>query len=95
MITSQPQGATVNASSTLALTVAATGTPTPTYQWRKDGVAIADTRSKTTGKAKGSVVRGPGPDGVFLITYDLPPVDNNSDGVYDLLVDNGANFLGG
>ena len=68
------------------------GAGTLYYQWRKDGVAIADTRSKTTGKAKGSVVRGPGPDGVFLITYDLPPVDNNSDGVYDLLVDNGANF---
>ena len=47
VITSQPQGATVNASSTLALTVAATGTPTPTYQWRKDGVAISGATSNT------------------------------------------------
>ncbi|MDO8539231.1 MAG: immunoglobulin domain-containing protein [Opitutaceae bacterium] len=40
VITSQPRGATVNAGSTLALTVTATGSPTPTYQWRKDGVTL-------------------------------------------------------
>jgi hypothetical protein len=66
------------------------GAGTLYYQWRKDGVAIADTRSKTNGKARGSVLRGSNDQ--FLITYDLPAVDNNSDGVYDLLVDNGANF---
>ena len=46
-ITTQPRGATVNAGSTVALTVGATGSPTPTYQWRKDGVAIVGATSDT------------------------------------------------
>jgi hypothetical protein len=66
------------------------GGKTLSYQWRKDGVAIIDNRSKTTGKASGSVERGS--DDGFVITYDLPKIENDSDGVYDLLVDNGANF---
>ena len=56
------------------------------YQWRKDGVPIADARSK----ASGSVTIGA--SRTALISYELPAVDNNSDGVYDLLIDNGANF---
>ncbi|MDO8541957.1 MAG: immunoglobulin domain-containing protein [Opitutaceae bacterium] len=39
-ITAQPRGATVNAGTTVALTVAVTGTPTPSYQWRKDGSIV-------------------------------------------------------
>lgn len=39
-ISTQPRSATVNAGSTVALTVTATGTPTPRYEWRKDGIAI-------------------------------------------------------
>lgn len=39
-IVAQPQSVTVLARSTVALAVAATGTPLPTFQWRKDGLAI-------------------------------------------------------
>ena len=60
------------------------------YRWRKDGEVIPDTRAKTTGKATGTVARGA--DGKFLVSYDLPTVDNDSDGIYDLVVENGANF---
>jgi hypothetical protein len=60
------------------------------YQWRKDGVAIPVDPKETTEKDFRSVSRGS--DGKFVITYDLPTIDNNSDGVYDLVVQNGANF---
>lgn len=46
-ITAQPRGATVNAGSTVALTVAAGGTPAPTIQWQKNGVAIPGATSDT------------------------------------------------
>lgn len=46
-ITAQPRGATVNAGSTVALTVTATGSPTPAYQWRKDDVALAGATTDT------------------------------------------------
>jgi uncharacterized delta-60 repeat protein len=41
VITSQPVSATAASGSATQLVVEATGTPTPTYQWRKSGVAIA------------------------------------------------------
>ena len=40
-ITQAPLAQTVIAGATVALNVTATGTPTPTYQWRKDGNALA------------------------------------------------------
>ncbi|MBI5688898.1 MAG: immunoglobulin domain-containing protein [Verrucomicrobia bacterium] len=40
VITSQPVSVTVAAGGSAAFTVGATGSPTPGYQWRKDGVAI-------------------------------------------------------
>lgn len=46
-ITTAPRSAVVNAGSTVALTVAATGSPAPTYQWRKDGNNIAGATSDT------------------------------------------------
>lgn len=47
VIVAQPRGATVNAGTTLALTVAATGAPAPSYQWRKDGAALAGATADT------------------------------------------------
>jgi hypothetical protein len=41
-ITAQPQSQTVNAGSTATFSVTATGTPSPTYQWRKGGSNIAN-----------------------------------------------------
>ena len=40
-ITTQPSSQTVPVGNSVIFSVVATGTPTPTYQWRKDGVAIA------------------------------------------------------
>jgi hypothetical protein len=59
------------------------------YQWRKDGIAIADSRLISAGKASGIVSRS---EGKFRISFSLPLVDNNTDGIYDLVVENGANF---
>lgn len=41
VITAQPGNQTVTAGSAVTLTASASGTPTPTYQWKKDGVAIS------------------------------------------------------
>ncbi len=46
-LTSQPSAQTVAAGGTATFTVAATGTPAPTYQWRKDGVDLAGATSAT------------------------------------------------
>ncbi|MBL9212608.1 MAG: immunoglobulin domain-containing protein, partial [Opitutaceae bacterium] len=40
-ITQQPASVTVEAGGTATFTVVATGSPAPTYQWRKNGLAIA------------------------------------------------------
>jgi hypothetical protein len=41
VITLQPVGVTTYAEEDVTFTIAATGDPTPTYQWRKNGVAIS------------------------------------------------------
>ncbi len=46
-ISLQPLPVAAANGSTVALTVVATGTPVPTYQWRKDGVNIAGATSAT------------------------------------------------
>ncbi len=43
----QPASQTVNASSKVTFTAAATGNPTPTYQWRKNGAAISGATAAT------------------------------------------------
>ena len=46
-ITTQPSSVTVTAGAAASFTVAASGTPTPTYQWQKGGVNIAGATSAT------------------------------------------------
>ncbi len=48
MITTQPVAQTAIVGTSASFTVVATGTPAPTYQWRKGGVAIAGNASATT-----------------------------------------------
>jgi hypothetical protein len=49
VITAQPVGQTVLAGTSLTLSVVATGTPTPTYQWRRNGAAIAGATGASLG----------------------------------------------
>ncbi len=46
-ITTQPVAQTATVGTSVSFNVAATGTPTPLYQWRKDGVAIAGATAAT------------------------------------------------
>jgi hypothetical protein len=46
-ITTQPTSQTVTAGAAVTFTVAASGNPTPTYQWRKGGAALAGKTSAT------------------------------------------------
>ena len=46
-ITTQPSSQTVNPGATATFTAAATGSPTPTFQWRKNGVNITGATSAT------------------------------------------------
>ena len=46
-ITSQPSSETVTAGQSASFSVTATGSPTPTYQWQKNGVNIAQATSST------------------------------------------------
>jgi hypothetical protein len=55
------------------------GAQTATYQWRRDGVVVfTGTTMVVAGK--------------FQLPYRLPKVSNDTDGVYDVVVDNGAAF---
>lgn len=46
-ITTHPQSQSVNVGANVMLTVAASGTPSPTFQWRKDGIDINGATSAT------------------------------------------------
>ena len=46
-ITAQPTNQTVSVGSSFALSVSATGSPAPTYQWFKDGVSLSGATSAT------------------------------------------------
>lgn len=46
-ITTQPVSVTVAAGGTASFSVVATGTPAPTYQWRKDGTALSGATEAT------------------------------------------------
>ena len=44
-ISTQPQGRTTNAGASVTISVTASGTPAPSYQWRKDGTNLAGATS--------------------------------------------------
>ncbi len=47
VISSQPTSQTITAGSSFTLSVAASGSPTPSYQWQKDGTALAGATTTT------------------------------------------------
>jgi hypothetical protein len=47
VITREPEGITIKAGSSLILSVAATGSPTPTYQWQLNGTAVSGATAST------------------------------------------------
>jgi hypothetical protein len=47
VITTQPASQTVTAGSNVTFTVAASGKPTPTYQWKENGIAISGSTGTT------------------------------------------------
>ncbi|MEY4489220.1 MAG: hypothetical protein RIQ79_1728, partial [Verrucomicrobiota bacterium] len=55
-VTAEPVGATVAAGAAINLSVTAIGTPAPTYQWKRNGVAISGATSATysVGSATGA-----------------------------------------
>jgi hypothetical protein len=55
------------------------GVQTATYHWRRDGVVVYTGTTTAVGVQ-------------FPLPYRLPKVSNESDGVYDVVVDNGAAF---
>jgi hypothetical protein len=70
--------------SLLATGSESTGVASLNYQWRKDGVNL------TTTNAKGSVS---GVNKAFGFALSLGTISSASEGVYDLVVDNGATFV--
>ena len=73
-ITSQPPARTASAGSTVTFSVAASGSPTLTYQWRKGGVALAN----------GATIAG-----ATAATLTLSNVQSGDAGTYDVVVSNG------
>ncbi|MBL9187157.1 MAG: immunoglobulin domain-containing protein [Opitutaceae bacterium] len=55
VITAQPASRTVNAGDSVSFSVALTGVPAPTYQWRRNGTAIAGATRDTLAIASATV----------------------------------------
>lgn len=66
VITTQPANCTVNAGESVTFTVAATGTPAPTYQWFRNGVEIAGNTSALTSTLQLEHVQ-PGHSGFYTV----------------------------
>lgn len=85
-ITTQPASQTLTVGGGFTLTVAASGNPTPTFQWRKDGVAISGATFTTFSVNNAQLVdagsytvvasNGAGltTSDVAVVTVNLPPV---------------------
>jgi hypothetical protein len=75
-ITSQPVNQTVAAGSSATLTVTATGTPAPTYQWRRDNVAISGATNATL--ALGNVTAANAGSYTVVVTNAAGSVTSNA-----------------
>ncbi len=103
VITKQPAGKTVITGSSMTFAVTATGTPAPTYQWRKNGTALTGATGSsytiaavTTGSAgtysvvvKNVVGSVTSSNATLAVNPPLPkPSDYNADGKSDILWQN-------
>jgi hypothetical protein len=75
-ITTQPSSQSVTVGSSVTFSVVATGTPTPTYQWRKDGAAISG--ATATSYALSSPVSGDAGSYSVLVTNAAGSVTSSS-----------------
>jgi hypothetical protein len=75
-ITTQPSSQSVTVGSSVTFSVVATGTPTPTYQWRKDGAAISG--STATSYALSSPVSGDAGSYTVVVTNAAGSVTSSS-----------------
>ena len=75
--TTQPVAATVNLTQSFTLSALATGTPTPTYQWYKDNVAI--TGATSTSYTVSSAVSANGGDYKVVATNTLNGASSSVD----------------
>ena len=77
IFTTQPVAATVNLTQSFTLSALATGTPTPTYQWYKDNVAI--TGATSTSYTVSSAVSANGGDYKVVATNTLNGASSSVD----------------
>ena len=75
LLTAQPLSRSVLAGDSVTFTASASGSPTLTYQWRKDGVALAN---------------GGRVSGVTTTTLTISGAATSDNGTYTLVVSNGA-----
>ena len=75
-ITTQPSSQSVTAGSSVTFSVVATGTPTPTYQWRKDGATISG--ATATSYALSSPVSGDAGSYTVVVTNAAGSVTSSS-----------------
>lgn len=75
-ITTQPSSQSVTAGNSVTFSVVATGTPTPTYQWRKDGATISG--ATATSYALSSPVSGDAGSYSVLVTNAAGSVTSSS-----------------
>ena len=75
-ITTQPSSQSVTVGSSVTFSVVATGTPTPTYQWRKDGAAISG--ATATSYALSSPVSGDAGSYTVVVTNAAGSVTSSS-----------------
>lgn len=76
VITGQPQSQTVAIGGTATFTVTATGSPAPTYQWRKNGTNISGATSATYSKS--NVVAGDAGTYSVVVTNSAGSVTSNN-----------------
>ena len=105
VITTQPVGVSADAGASAAFTVVATGSPTPTYQWKKNGTNVASGGTAATYTIAATTPDDAGPYTVFVsnsagnvtsnaatLTIFYKPIIVSQPGSLSVQPGNGASF---